>query len=295
MDPLCDVEPFQCTPAWPPALRVRLARSPHAPGFRPPFGLEQKVFCSLGISPRWRGSSRNRTSMLDRGTLRPCPGSLRSPPKGTPVSAMCVLRFQVFSASRTSRNRLTRLVVGEPPLRPCSPRSALHASGGRGPASRCRAHPQHQARPSPHTPPPLLRNGPARLPASNGVGSATRHPPAGRAWPFQPSALSRYGPPHPPPARPSGLSAPFGYAEHRPTAPAGPRRQKAEPARRYRAAAGKGISPSGPPPLPERTTYGFPLPASGTLLFPLPTRRPAALPIPCALRYATSTLDGNTT
>ena len=55
---------------------------------------------------------------------------------------------------RTSRNRLTRLLVGEPPAAPVLPSAARHACGGRGPATRCRAHPQHHARPSPHTPMP---------------------------------------------------------------------------------------------------------------------------------------------
>ena len=54
MAPLCvryTRWPFLHTLAWPPALRIRLARSAHAPGLRPPFGLEQKRFCPLGSSP----------------------------------------------------------------------------------------------------------------------------------------------------------------------------------------------------------------------------------------------------
>lgn len=42
--------PFRRTPAWPPLENVRLRLSPHIFEFRPPFGLQQKVFCSLGAA-----------------------------------------------------------------------------------------------------------------------------------------------------------------------------------------------------------------------------------------------------
>ena len=87
-----------------------------------PSGWNRTAFCSLGSCPRRRGSWRKRTSSLNRGTLRPCPGSLRSPPSGTPVTVMSGMVSAPLRPNRTSRNRLTRLLVGEPPLRPCSPR-----------------------------------------------------------------------------------------------------------------------------------------------------------------------------
>jgi len=79
MDPLCDVDPFRRTPAWPPGRKVRLAHSPHFSAFRPPFGLGQNVFCPLGSRPRVRGSLVNLTSWVVRTPLRPCPGSKAAP------------------------------------------------------------------------------------------------------------------------------------------------------------------------------------------------------------------------
>ena len=100
---------------------------------------------------------------------------------------------------------------------------------------------------------------------------------------------TRYGP-SASPARPwpSGLSAPFGYASHRPPEPAGPRLNEGQalpgtvlrsgarlaPKRRRlrrRASAQRYLLPPAPPPLPEKETYGSLLPvrqAHGTLLPP---------------------------
>ena len=72
MDPLCDVEPFQRTPApqiggivgCPPAAASAVLR---------PYGLGQKVFCPLGSGPRVRGSWVKSTPwvMQTRGALAP--------------------------------------------------------------------------------------------------------------------------------------------------------------------------------------------------------------------------------
>lgn len=93
----------------------------------------------------------------------------------------------------------------------------------------------------------------------------------GRAWPLQPSALSRSGP-SASPARPwpSGLSAPFGYASHRPPAPAGPRLKEGQTpgtadAFGVRLPCGKVSHPPGPPTsarMENLRSFGSPLPAT---------------------------------
>ena len=68
------------------------------------------------------------------------------------------------------------------PAAPVLPSAARHACGGRGPATRCRAHPQHHARPSPHTPtlsPGCGRFAPQPVASPAGVPASNRHP---RTW-----------------------------------------------------------------------------------------------------------------
>jgi len=140
MDPLCDVEPFQRTPACPPARKERLAHSPHFPGFRPPFGLGQKVFCPLGSRPRVRGSWVKST----RSVMQTC-GALAPAGKAGPHAESRSSRGGRVPASvrhtTTSARPSSRLLWGSPRYRPCSPLPRFMPPGGR-----------HQARHSPHTP-----------------------------------------------------------------------------------------------------------------------------------------------
>ena len=150
MDPLCDVEPFQRTPACPPARKERLAHSPHFPGFRPPFGLGQKVFCPLGSRPRVRGSSVKPTRWVMQTPLRPYPLPSVAPcgkPYGPSPAGACKC-----SAPSGLRPRSSRLVAGEPPD-PVPLGRKLQASGGRAAATRRPGRPQLQARvqPFPHS------------------------------------------------------------------------------------------------------------------------------------------------
>ncbi len=150
MDPLCDVDPFRRTPAWPPAQNVRLAHSPHILNLQPPYGLGQKVFCPLGSRPRVRGSSVKPTSWVMQTPLRPCPLPSVAP-CGT-ADFPSPARACKCSALSRLRNRPDSFTVGEPPLSPVLPPAALHACGGRAAASRRPGRPRHQVRHSPHTP-----------------------------------------------------------------------------------------------------------------------------------------------
>jgi hypothetical protein len=137
-------------------------------------------------------------------------------------------------------NRLARFIEGEPPLRPCSPLPRFMLPAG---TSLLRdAAPvlsiKRGNHPTPHSchtsclrcAPQAVRQ--PRLPALRAEPSSTvatirqetcrridglercrpgqleplnSHPAAGCAWPCLPFALSRYGPPHPPPTRPASL------------------------------------------------------------------------------------------
>ncbi len=300
MDPLCDVEPFQRTPAWPTALRIRLAHSPHAPGFRPPYGLEQKFFCSLGIRPRGRGSWVNPTRSVDRTSLRPCPGSRWSPPCGTPVlpCASCASRY---SAQATHRKPASRFIEGEPPLRPCSPlplfmlpvvvallrdaaailsiKSAIHptphschetclptAAGFTPAPSSCASRSGHRWHGSVHVPVQTDRR-PGTLEARSvetvheSCGSGCVR---GRVCPSRSRATGRHIP------RPPGLLRLVGaVSASRPRSPALRSQAPAAKGRQNRRGAvapppAKVSPPLGTPPLPERTTYGFPLPPTAS-------------------------------
>ena len=112
----------------------------------------------------------------------------------------------------------------------------------------------------------------------------------GRAWPFLPFATLRASTS---PSRPwpSGLSAPFGYASHRPPAPAGPRLQKARSCAEASppvggalprtchaiamATAERYLPPD--PPLPEKETCGSLLPADAEPFSLPPCVDPASL------------------
>jgi hypothetical protein len=72
----CDVDPLRRTPAWPTARKVRLAHSPHFPGFRPPFGLEQNVI----LFPRQQATGPGLVGdpnggQFTGGRFARCPGS----------------------------------------------------------------------------------------------------------------------------------------------------------------------------------------------------------------------------
>jgi hypothetical protein len=140
MDPLCDVEPFQRTPAPLPARKVRLRLSPHFPGFQRPYGLGQKVFCPLGSRSRVRGSwvKSTRSVMQTSGALAPAPA-------GRPHAESRSSRGGRVPASvrhtTTSARPASRLLWGSPRYRPCSPLPRFMPPRGR-----------HQARHSPHTP-----------------------------------------------------------------------------------------------------------------------------------------------
>ena len=151
MDPLCDVDPFRRTPAWPPGRKVRLRLSPHFSAFQPPFGLGQKIFCPLGSRPRVRGSWVKPTPWVMQTPLRPCPGSKAAPMRNG-LRAESGQDLQVFGPVRTPPFSRTRLVAGEPPD-PVPLGRELQASGGRAAATRRPGRPQLQARgqPFPHS------------------------------------------------------------------------------------------------------------------------------------------------
>ena len=151
MDPLCDVDPFRRTPAWPPVQNVRLRLSPHILNLQPPYGLGQKVFCPLGSRSRVRGSLVKPTPWVMQTPLRPCPGSKAAPMRNG-LRAESGQDLQVFGPVRTPPFSRTRLVAGEPPD-PVPLGRELQASGGRAAATRRPGRPQLQARgqPFPHS------------------------------------------------------------------------------------------------------------------------------------------------
>jgi hypothetical protein len=149
MGPLCNVEPFQRTPAWPPALRIRLVHSPHAPGLRPPYGLGQKFFLSTRQHPSGAGLQAEATVLPRSRALRPTP-SLRSPPQEC-----------------ASRTWIPCPPCGDGPQGP----AALLLATARGSRALCACKRRRGALP-PRT--PISRANPSRLPHPNGTShSAT--------------------------------------------------------------------------------------------------------------------------
>ncbi len=155
--PLCDVDPFRRTPAWPPAQNVRLAHSPHILNLRPPFGLKQNVFCSLGSRPRDRGSSVKLNGVGCANAAPPLP-----PPVGRPMRKALRAEpgrcLQVFGTVRTPPSVFSFSCRGTPaPRFPWAVRITPTVRG----QARGRPLPQsrHAGSAAPVTPAPTLRAG----------------------------------------------------------------------------------------------------------------------------------------
>ena len=157
--PLCDVDPFRRTPAWPPAQNVRLAHSPHILNLQPPFGLGQNVFCPLGSRPRGRGSLVESDVVGCANAAPPLPPPF-SRPKRNDLRAESDQGLQVFGPVRTPPFSRTRLVAGEPPY-PVPLGRELHPDG-----------PGSSARPTP-PPKPACRQ---RSTRHAGPDAPRRHP-----------------------------------------------------------------------------------------------------------------------
>jgi len=259
------------------------ARAPHAFGTLAgtPGTLRaetEAVFCSLPGRLPGAGLSPKASALSVANDAPPLPRPAKPAPMrkaGLPVRPV---RLQVFTARTAPQPGLLVSMKGNPPLAPVFPSATLQASGGGRPQLQARQHPSPRSRHRPGL--RFARHGQRRprnarlraLPGKHRKQEVTAGFPQGNRRRARVAVsdlrASRYGPPHPPPARPSRLCAAVSATR--------PRRH----ARRAQAPAGEGQAdpptlrarrqryPPPGPPLPEKTTSGFLLPASGTLLFP---------------------------
>ena len=136
--------PFQRTPALPPARKVRLRLSPHFPGRRQPYGLEQNRSVPPALPAAW-GSWVKSNVVGDANVA--VPGPLASlAPSGKALLAESGRLLASFQPPSGLRKPAFSFSSRGTPV-PGSPGPRAQASGGR-PSTRCRGSSASSARPT---------------------------------------------------------------------------------------------------------------------------------------------------